>query len=35
MAQDIKTKRLKYLECLSGEMHEGEVLNFICIDPKC
>ncbi len=31
----IKNKKLKYLECNIGDLHEGETLNLVCIDAKC
>jgi hypothetical protein len=31
----IKKLRVRYLRCTKGDLHEGEVLNFICIDPAC
>jgi hypothetical protein len=31
----IKKLRVRYLKCGKGDLHEGEVLNFICIDPAC
>ena len=31
----IKKARVRYLKCQEGGLHEGEVLNFICIDPQC
>lgn len=31
----IKKLRVRYLKCTKGDLHEGEVLNFICIDPAC
>ena len=27
--------KLPYLECSKGSMHDGEQLNFICVDPVC
>jgi hypothetical protein len=34
-SEQIKKLRVRYLKCSKGDMHEGEVLNFICIDPAC
>lgn len=31
----IKKTKVKYLKCKQGADHQGEVLNFICIDPSC
>lgn len=31
----IKKLRVRYLKCNKGDLHQGEVLNFICIDPNC
>ncbi|CAK66025.1 unnamed protein product (macronuclear) [Paramecium tetraurelia] len=35
MSEDIKTRALNYLNCPLGDMHEGEQLNFVCIDSTC
>jgi DNA repair exonuclease SbcCD ATPase subunit len=34
-SDQIKKLRVRYLKCSKGDLHEGEVLNFICIDPAC
>jgi hypothetical protein len=34
-SDQIKKLRVRYLKCGKGDLHEGEVLNFICIDPAC
>ena len=34
-ADQIKKLRVRYLKCSKGDLHEGEVLNFICVDPAC
>lgn len=31
----IKKVKVKYLKCKKGDMHDGEILNFICIDTAC
>jgi hypothetical protein len=33
--EQIKKLRVRYLKCSKGDLHQGEVLNFICIDPNC
>lgn len=35
MEPDIKNTKMKYLECNNGDLHEGEILNLVCIDPTC
>lgn len=35
MAEDIKTRAINYLNCTLGDMHEGEQLNFVCLDSNC
>ena len=34
LAEDIKKKKLNYLTCNQGELHEGEQLNYVWIDSK-
>lgn len=31
----IKKSKIHYLKCDEGELHQGEVLNFVCVDSKC
>jgi len=31
----IKKLKVRYLKCSKGGLHEGEVLNFVCIDANC
>ncbi|CAD8050421.1 unnamed protein product [Paramecium primaurelia] len=35
MSEDIKTRPINYLNCTFGDMHEGEQLNFVCLDTTC
>ncbi|CAD8057396.1 unnamed protein product [Paramecium primaurelia] len=35
MSEDIKTRAINYLNCTLGDMHEGEQLNFVCLDTTC
>lgn len=35
MEEAIKTAQIRYLECEKGCLHEGEQLNFICVDSGC
>lgn len=35
MDQSIKGKKITYLNCDKGGLHEGEALNYICIEEKC
>ncbi|KAL4436299.1 hypothetical protein ABPG74_015890 [Tetrahymena malaccensis] len=35
MEEIIKQSKLRYLECPKGHLHDGEQLNFICVDPVC
>lgn len=31
----IKKAKVKYFKCKQGGLHDGEIMNFICIDPNC
>jgi hypothetical protein len=31
----MKNEQFRYPECLKGECHVGEVLNMVCLEPKC
>ena len=31
----LKQCKLRYLECQKGKLHDGEQLNFICVDSIC
>lgn len=33
--EQLKKLKVRYLKCSKGDLHQGEVLNFICIDPQC
>lgn len=33
--ESIKGKKIQYFNCDKGNLHEGEALNYICIDEKC
>ena len=35
MSVDFANCKINYLECIEGKSHEGEKLNFVCIDLKC
>lgn len=32
---DIKLSSFKYAKCMAGGLHDGELLNLICLDEKC
>jgi hypothetical protein len=34
-SEEFKKVRIRYLKCPRGDLHQGEVLNFICVDPLC
>ncbi len=34
-SEEIKKRKLNYLNCNFGELHEGEQLNYVCIENKC
>lgn len=35
MEKTIQGKKITYLNCDKGDLHEGEALNYICLDNKC
>ncbi|CAD8062816.1 unnamed protein product [Paramecium sonneborni] len=35
MSEDVKSKVMNYLNCPLGDMHEGEQLNFVCLETTC
>ncbi|CAD8056824.1 unnamed protein product [Paramecium primaurelia] len=35
MSEDIKSRVMNYLNCPYGDMHEGEQLNFVCLETTC
>ena len=35
MKESIKAEHFKYPECGKGGDHLGEVLNIVCLEPKC
>jgi hypothetical protein len=34
MSEDIKKRKLNYLYCNQGDLHEGEQLNYVFLDSK-
>lgn len=32
-SETIKNKKIKYFECEEGDLHQGELLNYITVDP--
>lgn len=35
MSTGIKKSHFKYPRCQGGEMHDGEVMNLVCVDASC
>jgi hypothetical protein len=31
----LKKSRMQYMKCREGGLHDGELLNFVCVDTKC
>lgn len=34
-SDEIKERVLQYHSCPLGDLHEGEQLNLVCLDPQC
>ncbi|CAK75657.1 unnamed protein product (macronuclear) [Paramecium tetraurelia] len=35
MSEDIKSRVMNYFNCPLGDIHEGEQLNFVCLEANC